>query len=216
MSAVNTLTPSWSASSCASRLTGTSKARMQANFLRPFSSMTEARMTSRLCTCRAALPCLHHWAHSQQSSICQHRLLGAEPAGMAESSSTAAAAEACTGVQRAGVLCQGVLCSALLALVVHELCKDVSTRTAEGSGCQAIFICPLDRVIPRISAQGGLDLWALDLLCMWNVQCQSHRPNVDAGDFDVDGRRAQEFEQSLQGTQSAGLHADSLPCTAHS
>ncbi|KAA6423504.1 MAG: hypothetical protein FRX49_06564 [Trebouxia sp. A1-2] len=56
MSAVKTLTPKLSAISRASRVTGTSKARRQANFLRPFSSMTLARMMSFLCTGPMLMP----------------------------------------------------------------------------------------------------------------------------------------------------------------
>ena len=39
--------------------------------------------------------------------------------------------------------------------------------------------------------------------------------NIDAGDGDVDGRRAQELEESLQSSQSTGLHADAFPCMPH-
>jgi hypothetical protein len=50
MSAVNTRTPMSSASSRASLVTGTSKARMTPNFFTPRSIMALARITSRLCT----------------------------------------------------------------------------------------------------------------------------------------------------------------------
>mmetsp|Transcript_24788 Transcript_24788/g.81080 ORF Transcript_24788/g.81080 Transcript_24788/m.81080 type:complete len:267 (+) Transcript_24788:2071-2871(+) len=56
MSAVKTLTPSSLARSSASFSTLTSKARMHANSLRCRSSMTDAPMTSRLCTGPMEMP----------------------------------------------------------------------------------------------------------------------------------------------------------------
>ena len=56
MSAVKILTPELLACSCASLVTSTSKARMTANFLRPFSSIVLARMTSFLCTGPILIP----------------------------------------------------------------------------------------------------------------------------------------------------------------
>ena len=56
MSAVKILTPELLACSCASLVTSTSKARMTANFLRPFSSIVLARMTSFLCTGPMLIP----------------------------------------------------------------------------------------------------------------------------------------------------------------
>ena len=56
MSAVKILTPVELACSVASFVTTTSKAKMTANFFRPFSSIVLARMTSRLCTGPMLIP----------------------------------------------------------------------------------------------------------------------------------------------------------------